>query len=196
MQHYELDFSLGAEVDLGCGTAVVGDATNDGNVPKSQTRHPLSMFEFSYQWTEGRAAPNSVPPDPGFYPQRCPRFHRFTVTKPGNFTFVRCSRARPAALSFSPSFSIFVATCLRFHVCMPPAAARGDLVATKLRCLRARARIRRSDAHVCAITTAAGRVRINDERRNYAVQANFKPVRGGNGPEFFRRASLGGRAGV
>lgn len=126
MQHYELDFSLGAEVDLGCGTAVVGDATNDGNVPKSQTRHPLSMFEFSYQWTEGRAAPNSVPPDPGFYPQRCPRFHRFTVTKPGNFTFVRCSRARPAALSFSPLFlSLFLYLCRNLFAVPRVHAARG-----------------------------------------------------------------------
>ena len=33
--HYELDFSLGANVDIGCGTTLFGDGTNDVNVPKS-----------------------------------------------------------------------------------------------------------------------------------------------------------------
>ena len=42
--HYELDFSRGAEVDLGCGTTVVGDTSEDERIPKNDyTKHPLSM---------------------------------------------------------------------------------------------------------------------------------------------------------
>ena len=33
--HYEIDFALGAEEDIGCGTSVVGDGSNDGTVSKS-----------------------------------------------------------------------------------------------------------------------------------------------------------------
>ena len=86
---YELDFSRGAEVDIGCGTAVVGDGTGDANIPKDVFAHPHSMKRFSYQWPTGRGNLNADPPDPGHYPLACPRYHRFTITKPGNFTFVR-----------------------------------------------------------------------------------------------------------
>ena len=65
--HYELDFALGAEVDLGCGTAVVGDASSDINIPKTVDKHPMSMHEFSYQFPSGRATTT----DPGYYPARC-----------------------------------------------------------------------------------------------------------------------------
>ena len=87
--HYELDFSLGADVDIGCGTAVVGNGAGDANIPKSVFTHPDSMHHISYQWMVGRGDLKADPPDPGFYPQRCPRFHRFKVTRAGNFTFVR-----------------------------------------------------------------------------------------------------------
>jgi len=89
--HYELDFSRGAQVDIGCGTAVVGDGSRDANIPKDVYAHPASMHEMSYAHTNGRGNPNSDPPDPGYYPMRCPRYHRFAVTKPGNFTFDSCA---------------------------------------------------------------------------------------------------------
>ena len=79
---------LCTQVDIGCGTRVVGDTTNDKKISKSVFTHPLSMFEFSYQWAEGRGNLNAHPPDPGFYPQPGPRYHRFKLTKPGNVTFV------------------------------------------------------------------------------------------------------------
>lgn len=71
---YELDFSLGAEVDLGCGTAVVGNGAGDANIPKSVYAHPLSMQAMSFQFPSGRANLNADPPDYGFYPWRCPRY--------------------------------------------------------------------------------------------------------------------------
>ena len=88
---YELDFSLGAEVDVGCGTSVVGNGAVDENIPKdaSGLAHPHSMLEYSFQWVHGRANLKAEPPDYGYYPQKCSRFHRFRVTHPGNFTFVR-----------------------------------------------------------------------------------------------------------
>ena len=49
--YYELDFSLGAEVDFGCGTTVFGDGALDvAQVPKTKENvaHPLSMY--SLQW--------------------------------------------------------------------------------------------------------------------------------------------------
>ena len=49
------------------------------------------MHEMSYAHTNGRGNPNADPPDPGYYPMRCPRYHRFTVTKPGNITFDACA---------------------------------------------------------------------------------------------------------
>ena len=52
--HYELDFSLGAEVDIGCGTAVVGNGALDGDISKKHTTHPLSMELFQFQYTIGR----------------------------------------------------------------------------------------------------------------------------------------------
>ena len=94
---YELDFSLGAEVDLGCGTAVVGNGAGDKNIPKDVFAHPLSMKQMSYQWFTGRSNLKADPPDPGFYPNRCPRYHRFKVTQPGNFTFVRRTHGRKHA---------------------------------------------------------------------------------------------------
>ena len=88
---YELDFSRGAEVDIGCGTSVVGDGSADKWIVKDAAglAHPLSMYEFSYQWRYGRAKLNATPPDYGYFPGYCSRYHRFRVTKPGNFTFVR-----------------------------------------------------------------------------------------------------------
>ena len=86
---YELDFSPGAEVDLGCGTAVIGNGEFDSNIPKDVFTHPLSMHHNSYQWVSGRSNLKADPPDPGYFPHRCPRYHRFKVTQPGNFTFVR-----------------------------------------------------------------------------------------------------------
>lgn len=91
---YELDFSLGAEVDIGCGTAVVGNGMDDVNIPKDLFAHPLSMHRFSYQWPSGRGNLNTDPPIPGYYPHRCPRYHRFKITTPGNVTFVRCHYLR------------------------------------------------------------------------------------------------------
>ena len=88
---YELDFSLGADVDLGCGTSVFGNAGLDRNIPKRRYSHPLSMHKFSYQYTAGRGNPAADPPDPGYYPQRCARYHRFKITRPGNFTFDSCA---------------------------------------------------------------------------------------------------------
>ena len=119
--HYELDFSLGAEVDIGCGTAVNGDASGDDNVRKDVFAHPLSMMEASYQWYRGRANPNADPPDPGYYPQNCPRYHRFEVTKPGNFTFVRAA-ALALPCSLPPS-----RPCVRpCGVCTRPTLAVGS----------------------------------------------------------------------
>ena len=86
---YELDFSRGAEVDIGCGTAVVGNGALDLNIPKDVFAHPQSMHTLSYQWPTGRSNLKAEPLDPGYYPLGCPRYHRFTVTEPGNFTFVR-----------------------------------------------------------------------------------------------------------
>ena len=89
---YELDFSLGAEVDIGCGTFAVGDGTHDPVTPKEfALRSPLSMHEFSFLAPDGRGDLKADPPDPGFYPFPCTRFHRFRVIKPGNFTFVRAA---------------------------------------------------------------------------------------------------------
>ena len=84
--HYELDFSLGAEVDIGCDTAVQYDSTDDFHVPRDAYAHPQSMTVFNHQWFYGR--PSSS--DPGYFAWPCPRYHRFVVTRPGNFTFVRC----------------------------------------------------------------------------------------------------------
>ena len=63
--HYELDFSLGAEVDIGCGTEIVGDGSKDPNIPKDVYAHPLTMHESSYQLTAGRRNLNADPPDHG-----------------------------------------------------------------------------------------------------------------------------------
>ena len=63
--HYELDFSLGAEVDIGCGTEVVGDGSKDPKIPKDVYAHPASMYAASYQLGSGRANLNADPPDPG-----------------------------------------------------------------------------------------------------------------------------------
>ena len=52
--HYELDFSLGAEVDIGCGTAV-GNGALDVSVSKKHTTHPLSMDPLQFQWSVERA---------------------------------------------------------------------------------------------------------------------------------------------
>ena len=101
---YELDFSRGAEVDIGCGTTVVGDGSVDKNIPKDQDglKHPLSMHEWTYQWPSGRVNLKATPPDYGFLPQRCPRYHRFKVTRAGNLTFVRTAACCHVCLSGAP----------------------------------------------------------------------------------------------
>ena len=66
--HYELDFLLGAEADIGCGTAVVGNGALDGTVSKKHATHPLSMDTLQFQWMWGRGNLNAG--DPGSYPQR------------------------------------------------------------------------------------------------------------------------------
>ena len=80
---YELDWTRGAEVDLGCGTMAVGDSTRDPLISKagpftypggpsvSGPKHPNSMHRISYQWLNGQR--NLQANDPGFYSQRCPR---------------------------------------------------------------------------------------------------------------------------
>ena len=47
---YELDFTRGAEVDIGCGTAVIGNGTRDKPTPKTRTDHPLSMSKVGHYW--------------------------------------------------------------------------------------------------------------------------------------------------
>ena len=80
---YVLDWTRGAEVDLGCGTMAVGDSTRDPLISKggaflypggpsvSGPKHPNSMHRISYQWLNGQR--NLQANDPGFYSQRCPR---------------------------------------------------------------------------------------------------------------------------
>ena len=121
---YELDFLLGAEVDIGCGTSVVGNGAVDENIPKSVYAHPLSMQEYSFQWIAGRVNLKADPIDYGYYPTRCPRYHRFRVTRPGNFTFVRAAAWRSFALKcYSLSHSFFLALLvflLVFSPCCAP----------------------------------------------------------------------------
>ena len=66
--HYELDFSRGAEVDLGCGTTVVGDTTHDEAISQERFAHPSSMFEISYQFPAGRGT--RTHDNPGSFPFR------------------------------------------------------------------------------------------------------------------------------
>ena len=94
---YELDFSRGADVDFGCGTTAVGDGSGDVPIPKDVYAHPTSMQRVNHQWIFGR--PNPSTGDPGYYAYKCPRYHRFTVTKPGNFTFDTCASAMNVAIS-------------------------------------------------------------------------------------------------
>ena len=74
---YELDFTLGAEVDIGCGTAVVGNGALDPIIPKDALNfsHPLGMYAESYQWPYNRANLKADPPDPGSFPSAAPRYH-------------------------------------------------------------------------------------------------------------------------
>jgi len=76
------------QVDIGCNTSVVGNGAVDENVPKTAFAHPLSMQAANYQWMIGRGNWRADPPDYGYYPANCPRYHRFRVIDPGNFTFV------------------------------------------------------------------------------------------------------------
>ena len=87
---YELDF-IGADVDFGCGGAVVGNGAGDEQVRKDVYGHPTSMDPFSYHWPVGLGNLNAKTPDYGYHPERCPRYHRFKVISPGNFTFDTCS---------------------------------------------------------------------------------------------------------
>ena len=87
---YELDF-VGSEVDIGCGTAVVGNGAGDGTISKNEFAHPSSMHRFSYQWVSGRGNLEADPIEAGYYPQRCPRYHRFEVKHAGLFTFDTCA---------------------------------------------------------------------------------------------------------
>lgn len=95
---YELDFSLGQEVDIGCGTAVVGDASQDKPITKDHFDHPFSMNEFNFVWA-GRWDLTNLTETPGYYPWKCPRYHRFSVTRRGNFTFDTCASVMPMALN-------------------------------------------------------------------------------------------------
>ena len=72
---YELDFTLGAEVDIGCGTAVVGNGKLDQKIRKDALNysHPLSMYPENYQWPVGRTNLNSDPIEPGTFPNAAPR---------------------------------------------------------------------------------------------------------------------------
>ena len=91
--HYELDFSRGAEVDIGCGATVVGDGLRDTKISKSVVAHPLSRHLWEYQMPGSHGNRNADPPDPGNFAASCPRYHRFKVTEPGNFTFDGCKSA-------------------------------------------------------------------------------------------------------
>ena len=77
--HYELDFSRVAKVDIGCGTAVVGNGAKDLATPNTEFTHPNSMYRLSHQWPGSAAS--------GFFPQRCARDHSFEVT------IIACSSA-------------------------------------------------------------------------------------------------------
>lgn len=57
-------------MEVGCGTAVVGDGALDANIPKDVFSHPLSTDYLNYQWPTGRTNLNSNPIDPGYYPAR------------------------------------------------------------------------------------------------------------------------------
>ena len=67
--HYELDFSRGADVDIGCGTTIVGDTTQDKHVNKSIFTHPNSMHKASYQYPKGHGHLKPGFKDPGVFPQ-------------------------------------------------------------------------------------------------------------------------------
>ena len=70
---YKLDFSRGAEVDIGCGTTVIGDGRGDNNVAKDEAglRLPSSMHAWSFQWPIMRVGNlKATPPQYGFFPQR------------------------------------------------------------------------------------------------------------------------------
>ena len=116
---YELDYSLGAEVDVGCGTTVVGDGALDQNIPKDQQpNHPQTMREWAYQFPHaGRG--NLKAKDYGYYPARCPRYFRFRVTHPGNFSFVR-RRALGLLASVLRLLDVGVASCLLGLADRPP----------------------------------------------------------------------------
>jgi len=86
--HYELDFSRGVDVEIGCGTTVVGDSTRDGTISKTNSAHPNNMHRVSYAWPTGRG--DSKAGLAGFYPQKCPRYHRFQVVRSGHVTFDTC----------------------------------------------------------------------------------------------------------
>ena len=123
---YELDFALGANVDIGCGTAIDGDGAGDGYISKSVFTHPLSMYTGSYQWPVGRGNLNADPPDPGFFALRCPRYHRFNVTHAGNVTFVRLPPLTlflfgTVCLPVSSSGSAWL--CLHLSLSLLPSAA-------------------------------------------------------------------------
>lgn len=97
--HYELDFSRGSDVDIGCGSDVDGDGLHDAKISKSVVAHPLSRDLWNYQMPGSHGNRNADPPDPGNFMSNCPRYHRFKVTKPGNFTFDSCSSAMTQGIS-------------------------------------------------------------------------------------------------
>jgi hypothetical protein len=41
--HYELDFQLGADVEIGCGSTVSADGTKDQKLSRDDWTNPLSM---------------------------------------------------------------------------------------------------------------------------------------------------------
>ena len=124
---YEIDFSRGAEVDIGCDTSVVGNGAADPDISKDRFTHPASMQSINFQWIDGRA--NLVDPknlDYGYYPLRCPRYHRFKVTKPGNFTIVSRTDFPPEFLhcvSVSSSSCCWLA-CRACDDCLPACCHR------------------------------------------------------------------------
>ena len=81
------------------------------------------MNAFSYQHTVGRGNPTADPPTFGFYPQRCARYHRFKITKPGNFTFVSVM-LRFLCLCVCACACVCVCVCVCSWVCMSLCALR------------------------------------------------------------------------
>lgn len=92
---YELDFTNGAEVDIGCGSKVLGNYANDEPVgfdTPGVHHQPYHMAEWGAQFIEhhgyvvedGKEGLTKAI-------DKFPRHYRFEVTKPGDFTFETCN---------------------------------------------------------------------------------------------------------